>query len=132
MDIKKEREAFEAWAKISIENFVDLEHYGKFYVVQENSRLTIRKKEFLLLAANRGWKAWKERAKAQAVPEWIDYTKQSPRMNGRYQIFISGEQLTADWESPYGFTCPQDGCAFIQEIISHWMPLPNPPQEQKG
>ena len=69
MDIQKERKAFEAWAKISIENFVDLEHYGKFYVVQENSRLTIRKREFLLLAANHGWKAWQERAKLQTVPE---------------------------------------------------------------
>mgnify|MGYP003613127278 CR=1 FL=1 len=71
MDIQEiqEREAFEAWAKISIENFVDLEHYGKFYVVQENSRLTISKREFLLLAANRGWKAWQERAKLQTVPE---------------------------------------------------------------
>lgn len=68
MDLKKEREAYEAWAKISIENFVDLKRDEKFYVTQENSRLTIRKKEFLLLAANRGWKAWQERAKAQ-VPE---------------------------------------------------------------
>ena len=71
MDIQKERKAFEAWAKISIENFVDLEHYGKFYVVQENSRLTIRKREFLLLAANRGWKAWRERAKAQAPEGFV-------------------------------------------------------------
>ena len=77
MDIQKEREAFEAWAKISIENFVDLEHYGKFYVVQENSRLTIRKREFLLLAANRGWKAWKERAKTQ-VPEGFVLVPKKP------------------------------------------------------
>ncbi|MFN3072765.1 hypothetical protein ACK1JC_03975 [Acinetobacter sp. TY2] len=71
---------------------------------------------------NTEWDTW-QAAKTQAVPEWIDYTKQSPRIDGRYQIFISGEQLTANWELPYGFTCPQDGCAFIQEIISHWAVL---------
>ena len=96
MDIQKEREAFEAWAKISIENFVDLEHYGKFYVVQENSRLTIRKREFLLLAANRGWKAWKERAKLQTVPEGF--------------VLVNADQLNqwghmANYAEQYG--CPE-------------------------
>ena len=67
----------------------------------------------------------------KVVSKWIDYTKQSPRIDGRYQIFISGEQLTADWESPYGFTCAQEGCAFIQELISHWALLPEPPKAQE-
>jgi hypothetical protein len=74
---------------------------------------------------------WKDLNAAKAVPEWIDYTKQSPRMNGRYQIFISGEQLTADWESPYGFSDPFEGDALIQEYISHWTLLPEPPKAQE-
>ena len=73
--------------------------------------------------------ACRELAKAQAVPEWIDYTKQSPRINGRYQIFISGEQLVADWESPYGFSSVEDGVAFIQDLITHWSALVPNPQE---
>ncbi|WP_180114749.1 hypothetical protein [Acinetobacter sp. YH12063] len=70
-------------------------------------------------------------AKAQAVPEWIDYTKQSPRIDGRYQIFISGEQITADWQSPFGFSDPVEGEALIQDLISHWGMLPEPPKPQE-
>ena len=56
--------------------------------------------------------------------EWIDYTKQSPRIDGRYQIFIASEQLTAEYKHPFGFACPIDGCAFVQELITHWALLP--------
>ena len=112
MDIKKEQTLFIAFLESEFPLTVDdLKSQGIDLLVHFNTE----------------WETWQT---AKAVPEWIDYTKQSPRVDGRYQIFISGEQLTADWELPYGFTCPQDGCAFIQEIISHWMPLPNPPQEQ--
>ena len=55
--------------------------------------------------------------------EWIDYTKQSPRIDGRYQIFIASEQLTAEYKYPFGFACPIDGCAFVQELITHWAVL---------
>ncbi|MBI1452835.1 hypothetical protein IL972_13025 [Acinetobacter sp. FL51] len=64
---------------------------------------------------------------SQAVPEWFDYTKQSPRIDGRYQIFISGEQLAADYKHPFGFACPIDGCAFVQELITHWAVLNSDP-----
>jgi hypothetical protein len=64
--------------------------------------------------------AWE---KAQAVPEWNDYTVKGPRIDGRYQIFISGEQLTAEYKHPFGFACPIDGCAFVQELITHWAVL---------
>ncbi|MBI1450412.1 hypothetical protein IL972_00470 [Acinetobacter sp. FL51] len=61
------------------------------------------------------------------VMEWINYTKQSPRIDGRYQIFISGEQLAADYKHPFGFACPIDGCAFVQELITHWAVLEDDP-----
>lgn len=75
--------------------------------------------------------AIEQEAKAQVVPEWIDYTKQSPRIDGRYQIFISGEQITADWQSPFGFSDPVEGEALIQDLISHWGMLPEPPKPQE-
>lgn len=68
-----------------------------------------------------------EHQKLQAAKKWIDYAIQSPKQNGRYQIFIRGEQLVADWEAPYGFSDPIDGCALIQEFITHWAELPQPP-----
>ena len=60
----------------------------------------------------------------QAMPKWNDYTVKGPRIDGRYQIFISGEQLTAEYKHPFGFACPIDGCAFVQELITHWALLP--------
>ncbi|NNG80576.1 hypothetical protein HLH16_00945 [Acinetobacter sp. ANC 5378] len=72
---------------------------------------------------------WKDlnAAKAQAVPEWKDYTVESPRTDGRYQIFANGEQFAADWESPYGFSSAEDGAALIQELITHWSVLGGDP-----
>ena len=66
-------------------------------------------------------------AKAQAVPEWIDYSKQSPRIDGPYQIFIMNQQLVAEWESPWGFSSIEDGDALNQELITHWSVLGSDP-----
>ncbi len=70
-----------------------------------------------------------QEAKAQAVPEWIEYEKRSPRIDGRYQIFIDGEQIAADWESGFGFSCPIGGEALIQQKITHWSVLGEDPKE---
>lgn len=68
-------------------------------------------------------------AQAQAVPEWKEYEKESPRIDGRYQIFINGEQLTANWETPFGFSSAEDNTAFLQHLITHWSMLPESPKE---
>ena len=75
---------------------------------------------------NFGWKLWRQ---AQAVPEWKEYEKESPRIDGRYQIFINGEQLTANWETPFGFSSAEDNTAFLQHLITHWSMLPENPKE---
>ena len=72
-----------------------------------------------------------ELAKAQAVPEWFDYTKQSPQMDGNYQIFIKGEQITAKWVSRFGFADPIEGDALRQELITHWAMQPQSPKAQE-
>ncbi|MCJ8512797.1 hypothetical protein [Acinetobacter lwoffii] len=66
-------------------------------------------------------------AKAQAVPEWKDYTVESPRIDGPYQIFIMNQQLVAKWKSPWGFSSIEDGDALNQELITHWSVLGNDP-----
>lgn len=75
---------------------------------------------------NFGWKLW-QAAKAPAVPEWKDYTVESPRIDGPYQIFIMNQQLVAKWESPWGFSSIEDGDALNQELITHWSVLGNDP-----
>lgn len=117
MDIQKEREAFE-------------KHASKFFTDSKEAFKT-NGDQYLYDEVIWMWDCWIERAKAQAVPEWIDYTKQSPRIDGRYQIFISGEQITADWQSPFGFLDPVEGEALIQDLISHWGMLPEPPKPQE-
>lgn len=64
-----------------------------------------------------------ELAKSPSVSDWKDYSQQSPRIDGRYQIFINGEQLAADWKSPFGFADPIEGVALIQDLITHWAVL---------
>jgi hypothetical protein len=73
------------------------------------------------LAFNLFKKGWQ--AKSPSVSEWKDYSQQSPRIDGRYQIFINGEQLAADWKSPFGFADPIEGVALIQGLITHWAVL---------
>lgn len=68
-----------------------------------------------------------QEAKAQTVPEWKDYTVESPRIDGPYQIFIMNQQLVAKWESPWGFSSIEDGDALNQELITHWSVLGNDP-----
>ncbi|WP_180171361.1 hypothetical protein [Acinetobacter sp. YH12023] len=120
MDIKKEREVFE---KYCFEVFLMSPSDGHFDRELQDPEF------YESVDTHRLWKLWQ--AKAHAVPEWIDYTKQSPRIDGRYQIFISGEQITADWQSPFGFSDPVEGEALIQELISHWGMLPEPPKTQE-
>lgn len=84
------------------------------------------------IETERLWRVWElQAAKAQAVPEWFDYTKQSPQMDGNYQIFIKGEQITAKWVSRFGFADPIEGDALRQELITHWAMQPQSPKAQE-
>lgn len=98
----KEREAFNEWIAKHPDN-LDLTRYEEDIMFD----------------------AWQ--AKAQAVPEWKDYTVESPRIDGPYQIFIMSQQLVAKWESPWGFSSIEDGDALNQELITHWSVLGNDP-----
>lgn len=61
---------------------------------------------------------------------WIKYDKECPQQDGRYQIFVKDYgQFTADYKCKFGFCSAEDDCAYIQDQITHWMPLPEPPKE---
>ena len=114
MDIEKDsnREAFEAWFESRYDaHFMQFALDLDMYVDKHTQTC---------------WEAW-QAAKAQAVPEWIDYSKQSPRIDGPYQIFIMNQQLVAEWESPWGFSSIEDGDALNQELITHWSVLGSDP-----
>lgn len=129
MDIEKLKTEFE-----QTECFKRLEHVAQYtffefgaYIKRTDVPADIEKKcGKLITALLFSWSAWKE-AKTQAVPEWKDYTVESPRIYGPYQIFIMNQQLVAKWESPWGFSSIEDGDALNQELITHWSVLGNDP-----
>lgn len=131
MDIEKLKAEFE-----QTECFKRLEHVAQYtffefgaYIKRTDVPADIEKKcGKLITALLFSWSTWKE-AKANAVPEWKEYEKESPRIDGRYQIFINGEQLTANWETPFGFSSAEDNTAFLQHLITHWSMLPENPKE---
>lgn len=129
MDIEKLKTEFE-----QTKCFKRLEHVAQYtffefgaYIKRTDVPADIEKKcGKLITALLFSWSAWKE-AKTQAVPEWKDYTVESPRIDGPYQIFIMNQQLVAKWESPWGFSSIEDGDALNQELITHWSVLGNDP-----
>jgi hypothetical protein len=129
MHIEKLKAEFE-----QSECFKRLEHVAQYtffefgaYIKRTDVPADIEKKcGKLITALLFSWSAWKE-AKTQAVPEWKDYTVESPRIDGPYQIFIMNQQLVAKWESPWGFSSIEDGDALNQELITHWSVLGNDP-----
>lgn len=128
MDIQKEREAHEKHLLSQGVNFKYLPNiqYNELENIYELIEWNEEYHE-ALNEINSSWCTWQ--ARAQAVPDWIDYEKQSPHINGRYQIFIEGEQIAADWENHFGFSCPISGEALIQEKITHWSALGEDPKE---
>lgn len=116
MEIQKEREAF-------LHEFEKTEQYRQQYGFYKIPlKYDEQKETWNFYDVQAAWEMWQS-AKSHAVLEWKDYTQQSPRIDGRYQIFISGEQLAADWKSPFGFADPVEGDAFIQDLITHWAVL---------
>lgn len=137
MNIEKEREAFSRWVLTHPDN-LDITSYEEniMFDAWQAAKAESHKSASLyqweinnLAAANQQWRDYA--AKAQAVPEWFDYTKQSPQIDGNYQIFIKGEQITAKWVSRFGFADPIEGDALRQELITHWAMQPQPPKAQE-
>lgn len=77
-----------------------------------------------------GWYMW-QAAQEQMLQAstWNDYSLISPAIEGRYQIFINGEQVAADWIDKFGFADPFEGDALRQDLITHWQPLPQSPKQ---
>lgn len=60
--------------------------------------------------------------------KWHDYAIVPPEKSGNYLIYIYDHIHVGRFEKKYGFSSVEDDCAFIQEYITHWSELPEPPQ----
>ena len=114
MDIEKEREAFEAVMNTyhCIYN-ADLNYYFS------GSKFVGNKAE---MEVNAGWKAW-QAAKAQAVPEWISVKNSLPPEN---TLVLGMSQTPCNIFNIYNVMALDE---FQESDITHWMPLPDAPQE---
>ena len=105
MDIQKEREAFEDWTKNEDP-----------FVGNDDNQDCIWAKKYM-------WQAWQ--AKAQAVPGWISVKDKLPPAN----ILVLGMSQTRS--NIFNVYNVMDLDEFEEAEVTHWMPLPDAPQEPK-
>lgn len=73
-------------------------------------------------------------ADVEPVRRWILYKDRPPKECGRYQAVVKSEAFTG---SSYIDTLTydkfgwRDGCCYVSGV-SHWMPLPEPPEEENA
>lgn len=77
------------------------------------------------------WLMW-EKAKAQAVPEWISVEDELPPTDTMVLICWS-DSPDIEPEKDFMDICTDTGCPFwanyLNDMPTHWMPLPDAPQE---
>ncbi|CAM9229309.1 DUF551 domain-containing protein [Acinetobacter pseudolwoffii] len=119
MDIQKEREAFEQ--HLTDTGLVEFAGYG--FAVDECD-------EYLHEPTQVAWDSWLiglNRTKAQAVPEWISVEDKLPEIGVYVMVFLEkqGHNPTA-----YNF-CQYTKFGFHLSNVTHWAPLPEPPETQE-
>lgn len=116
MDINKEREAFEAWYRKEYDNTViDDSEFSEILDEYESNYYWVDE-------LNQSWKAW-QAAKAQAVPKWISVKDNLPPAN----ILVLGMSQTRS--NIFNIYNVMDLDEFEEADVTHWMPLPDAPQE---
>ena len=72
-------------------------------------------------------------AKAQAVPQWIPVSERLPGEIGRYWCYV--EEQNELGVSHYQWNCSWNGAEWSGDgltcVVTHWMPLPAPPEQNK-
>lgn len=125
MDIEKLKAEFE-----QSECFKRLEHVAQYtffefgaYIKRTDVPADIEKKcGKLITALLFSWSAWKE-VKAQAVPEWISVKDKLPPEN----ILVLGMSQTP--RNIFNIYNVMDLDEFEEADVTHWMLLPDAPQE---
>ena len=125
MDIEREREAFEkAFAQTEFyRNKADL--YSLLADIDDETFDFFRKNgfgDYSIGEAQAAWSAW-QAAKAQAVLKWISVKDNLPPAN----ILVLGMSQTRS--NIFNIYNVMDLDEFEEADVTHWMPLPDVPQE---
>lgn len=136
-DLNKEREAFEKLSEIAEILNEEKSHFnGDFYDLPFNSCA----ESFI----NGAWYAWQEKAKAQAIPEWISVEEKLPEITDASVLahFQNGSIETVhieDWFKDITDGLDEDGrqkytkwYLKASNTITHWAPLLMPPIEAEN
>lgn len=117
-DLNKEREAFEKLSEIAEILNEEKSHFnGDFYDLPFNSCA----ESFI----NGAWYAWQEKAKAQAVPEWISVEDHLPEEGQEVIVHHFGHVVQATKDKNYVGGFKQRNCygwECVSSYISHWQP----------
>ena len=92
--------------------------------------------QYLCHETNRSWFTW-QAAKAQAVPHWIPVGERLPDAGVLCIVFGANGVVNNQFEyykqghiKGY-FGSVVDGCVFELTEVTHWVPLPSAPEQNK-
>ncbi|MDN3809611.1 DUF551 domain-containing protein [Klebsiella aerogenes] len=89
--------------------------------------------DLLLAAAQHDTPALNPVQSVLSVQGWIPVSERLPEEGGRYWCYV--EEQNSLGKSHYQWNCSWNGeiwgGAMMYGRVTHWMPLPNPPREEK-
>lgn len=124
-DNKEEKQAFIKWA---VRNQYDVSEISTVHGVL-----------FKRQSTTDAWLGWLYSAKAKAeklegcvvVPVWVAVDFMLPDLGSKVLIYIADEVISAEY-TILGFVDSIEGAMLHQNLITHWMHLPNVPEAARG
>ena len=102
----------------------------------ESTSIFIHQEDDLCLCGECG-EAWERATKAQAVPQWIPVSERLPDAGVLCIVFGANGVVNNQFEyykqehiKGY-FGSVVDGCVFELTEVTHWVPLPSAPEQNK-
>lgn len=62
------------------------------------------------------------------MSEWISVKDKLPEFGDQVLIYIGSQMTVAEYTKGMGFICAIERDMFIQDYITHWQKLPEPPK----